>query len=86
MITGTLREPENWVRDYRDLDQFKRYLDETCDHKDLNEVFPDMQTTAERLAQKFYFWCKARWAETYSVSVSETEKTWASFKEDKRAA
>jgi 6-pyruvoyltetrahydropterin/6-carboxytetrahydropterin synthase len=71
-----------FVRDYRDLDKFKTWLDETCDHRDLNEVFSGMQTTAENLAYRFWEFCKSVWPECCSVAVSETPKTWAEFEED----
>jgi len=70
-----------FVRDYRDLDLFKKWLDETCDHKDLNEVFPGMQTSAENLCYTFYKWCKEMWPEVVCVRVSETPKTWAEYQE-----
>lgn len=82
-------QPDNigFVRDYRDLDTFKRYIDEEIDHRHLNEVIPAPpngslnNTTAEHLAYYFYQWCRARWPEVVSVSVSETPKTWARYLE-----
>lgn len=71
-----------FVRDYKELDAFKKYIDEEVDHRDLNEVFDPMQTTAENLAETFYIWCKDRWSETSSVAVSETPKTWAEYDEN----
>jgi 6-pyruvoyltetrahydropterin/6-carboxytetrahydropterin synthase len=68
-----------FVVDYRELDRFKRFLDMTCDHRDLNVVFEGMQTTAENLAYTFYRWCKEIWPETVMVKVSETPKTWATY-------
>lgn len=68
-----------FVVDYRELSRFKHYLDVTCDHRDLNEVFDGMQTSAENLAYTFYRWCKNMWPETYMVRVSETPKTWAEY-------
>jgi 6-pyruvoyltetrahydropterin/6-carboxytetrahydropterin synthase len=70
-----------FVRDYRDLDKFKKWLDETVDHKDLNEVLPSMQTTAENLAYFFYNVCRKQFSfhEITMVRVSETPKTWAEY-------
>lgn len=70
---------ECFVRDYRDLDKFKEYLDLCVDHRDLNEVFNGMQTSAENLAYRFYEFCKQFWPEVVEVRVSETPKTWAEF-------
>lgn len=69
-----------FVVDYRELDRFKHFLDVTCDHRDLNEVFGGMQTTAENLAYKFYEWCHKMWPEVCTVRVSETPKTWAEYR------
>lgn len=68
-----------FVRDYRDLNDFKEYLDAHIDHRHLNDIFET--TTAEALAQQFYFWAKSRWPEVHVVGVSETEKTWAWYYE-----
>ena len=80
ILEGKLRT-ECWVRDYRELDIFKKWIDAEVDHRDLNEVFSGMQTTAENLAYKF--WEKARYVfmitECTGVSVSETPKTWATY-------
>lgn len=71
---------EKWVRDYRDLDEFKQWIDNEIDHRDLNEVFEGIQTTAEVLAARFFYWCNDKWPETYAVLVSETPKTWAEYR------
>ncbi len=70
-----------FVRDYRELDALKTYIDETCDHRHLNEVLGDDCTTAEQLARHFYIWCRERWPEVTAVRVSETPKTWAEYRE-----
>ncbi len=69
----------DFVRDYRELNDFKRYLDDQIDHRHLNDIFE--VTTAEALAQQFYFWTKSRWPEVNAVGVSETNKTWAWYYE-----
>src|SRR5271166_5241409 len=74
VLTGRLN-PNCFVRDYRELDELKRFIDEEIDHKNLNDIF-EFQTTAENLAHNFYNWCKIRWPETSCVRVSETPKTW----------
>lgn len=71
-----------FVVDYRELDVFKCYLDGCLDHRDLNQVFPNMQTSAENIARKLFEWCYRRWPETVMVRVSETPKTWAEFSFD----
>jgi 6-pyruvoyltetrahydropterin/6-carboxytetrahydropterin synthase len=68
-----------FLRDYRELDEFKKYLDEEIDHRDLNMIFYGIQTSAENLAKIFFDWCRSRWPETCAVLVSETPKTWAEY-------
>lgn len=70
-----------FVRDYRELDALKNYIDETVDHRHLNDVFGDDKTSAEHLAKHFYGWCKARWPEVAAVRVRETPSSWAEYRE-----
>jgi 6-pyruvoyltetrahydropterin/6-carboxytetrahydropterin synthase len=67
-----------FVRDYRNLDILKKFIDQNWDHRDLNEVFP-YNPTAENLAGWLYQYCKGLWVETNGVRVSETDKTWAEY-------
>lgn len=69
-----------FVRDYRELDALKTYIDETFDHRHLNEILGDHNVTAEQIAQHFYDWCKARWQEVSAVRVSESPKSWAEYR------
>ncbi len=69
-----------FVRDYRELDALKIYIDETIDHRHLNDVLGDDSTTAERLAQHFYSWCAEKWPEITAVRVRETPKTCAEYR------
>ncbi len=69
-----------FVRDYLDLAELKRYIDDTLDHRHLNDVLGDDCVTAERMARHFYDWCHARWPEVRAASVSETPKTWAEYR------
>jgi 6-pyruvoyltetrahydropterin/6-carboxytetrahydropterin synthase len=69
-----------FVRDYRDLDALKRMIDETLDHRHLNDVLGHDRTTAEVLAAFVYDWCVERWPEVAAVRVSETPRTWAEYR------
>ena len=69
-----------FVRDYRDLSLLKRYIDETFDHRHLNDVLGHDRVTAEVLARHLFDWCRERFAETSAVRVSETPKTWAEYR------
>lgn len=75
-----------FIIDYRELDLFKQYLDAEFDHRDLNSVLPKgLNPTAECLARRFYFVAieiirGMRKDVKLAVSVSETPKTWATYR------
>ncbi len=69
-----------FVRDYRELAEFKNYLENEIDHRHLNDLFGDAFVTAEHLAYRFYSWCRDRWPEVSALKVSETPKTWAEYR------
>lgn len=69
-----------FVRDYRELNELKTYIDETVDHRHLNDVLGENNTSAEQIAKHFYDWCKTRWSEVVAVRVSESPKTWAEYR------
>lgn len=71
---------DGFVRDYHELAPLKHYIDESFDHRHLNDVLGHGQVTAEYLARHFYDWCKERLPETSAVRVSETPKTWAEYR------
>jgi 6-pyruvoyltetrahydropterin/6-carboxytetrahydropterin synthase len=79
VLSGSNVTDKGFIVDYRELDYFKRWLDTNYDHRDLNEVLPKLQTSAENLARHFYTFCKGRWPQTKMVRVSETPKTWAEY-------
>ena len=68
-----------FVRDYRELSALKDFLDETVDHRHLNDVLGHDRTTTEVLAHWLYDWCKGRWPEVVAVRVSETPSSWAEY-------
>jgi 6-pyruvoyltetrahydropterin/6-carboxytetrahydropterin synthase len=69
-----------FVRDYRELDALKRLIDETLDHRHLNDVLGHDRTTAEEIARWLFDWCQRRWPEVTAVRVSETPRTWAEYR------
>ncbi|MCJ8141164.1 6-pyruvoyl trahydropterin synthase family protein [Falsirhodobacter halotolerans] len=69
-----------FVRDYGELAPLKTWIDDTFDHRHLNDVLVDDMVTAEKLAKVIFDWCAARWPETAAVRVSETPKTWAEYR------
>jgi 6-pyruvoyltetrahydropterin/6-carboxytetrahydropterin synthase len=79
LASPTLNQ-HGFVRDYHELAPLKTYIDETLDHRHLNDVLGDDGTTAECLAKHLYDFCAGRWPETKAVKVSETPKTWAEYR------
>jgi 6-pyruvoyltetrahydropterin/6-carboxytetrahydropterin synthase len=81
-LSGTLNEV-GFVVDYRDLAPFKDYIDNTLDHRHLNDVL-EGNPTAERMSVILTH--KALGVldlppsvNRIKVSVSETPKTWADY-------
>ena len=79
-LEATKLNAHGFVRDYRELSAFKHYIDDTFDHRHLNDVLDHDMVTAEFLAHHFFTWCRERWPETSAVRVSETPKTWAVYR------
>jgi 6-pyruvoyltetrahydropterin/6-carboxytetrahydropterin synthase len=69
-----------FVRDYRDLDDFKKWMDETLDHRHLNEAMGGCSPSAENLAVWIFDLWSPRIPELTAVHVSETPKTWAVYR------
>lgn len=68
-----------FVQDFRNLDFFKKYIDEEIDHRHLNDVFSRDDITSEFLSYHFFHYCVKKIPQLYSVEVSETPKTWAIY-------
>lgn len=71
---------DGFVRDYRELDSLKTYIDTTFDHRHLNDVLGDDNVTAEKMAYHFYGWAKSKWPEVIAARVRETPKTMAEYR------
>ncbi len=69
-----------FVRDFGDLDTFKKWVDVELDHRHLNDVLGDLNPTAEHIAK----WIYDRWSdqlpELTAVKISETPRTWAEYR------
>lgn len=83
-LTGRVLDGTGMVLDYAQLAPVKDYLDQALDHRHLNDVLDD-NPTAENLAR--YLHAKLRelvdvpYTVTCEVAVSETPKTWASYRD-----
>ncbi|WP_051838772.1 6-pyruvoyl trahydropterin synthase family protein [Streptomyces sp. NRRL WC-3742] len=70
-----------FVRDYRDLDAFKKWMDDTLDHRHLNEAMGGgVSPSAENLAVWIFSLWTDQLPELTAVRVSETPKTWATYR------
>lgn len=73
-----------FVRDYRDLDAFKKWMDETLDHRHLNETMGGgYSPSAENLAIWIFDLWTGQLPELTAVHISETPKTWAVYRPDR---
>lgn len=68
-----------FVFDYRALDPIKKFIDEKLDHRHLNDVIPG-NPTAENIARYMYDKFFPLFPLLVAVSVSETEKTNATYR------
>lgn len=73
-------DPCDFVLDYGELRRFAQWVDVRLDHRNLNEVL-EFETTAENIARYIYEEWKGVWPSLVEVMVSETPKTWASYRE-----
>lgn len=71
-------DARGFVVDYGDLAPFGDMLRDRFDHRDLNDLLP--RTTAEDLTRYFFDWAKALWPQLVEVRVSETARTWVSYR------
>lgn len=69
-----------FVKDYRELEFVKMWIDKTFDHRHLNNVLPDgINPTAEYIAYFVFEKFKYELKQLISVTVKETEKTSATY-------
>jgi queuosine biosynthesis protein QueD len=77
--SGTL-DNFGFVVDFGDLKPLKDYIDNTLDHRHLNDVLDMYQPSAEKIARHLFDFCEELWPDRIAeVWVSETAKTWACY-------
>jgi len=69
-----------FVQDYGELAPIKKYIDENWDHRHLNDVLK-FQPSAELMAQHIYKLFKKDFPLISAISVKETPKTIATYRE-----
>lgn len=67
-----------FIKDYRELNFVKEYIDNTLDHRHLNDILP-FNPTAENMAKYLYDTFKKDLPELFAVEVCETPKTSAIY-------
>jgi len=67
-----------FVKDYRELQYIKEYIDNNLDHRHLNDIL-DFNPSAENIAKYLFDLFKNELPELYAVEVSETPKTTAVY-------
>ena len=63
-----------FVKDYKALNTVKQFIDETLDHRFLNDCIPE-HPTSENIARFLFDQFKPDMPELYAVEVSETPNT-----------
>lgn len=82
--------PPGFVADFKDLEPLARYIKDTLDHRNLNEVL-DFEPTSELIARHLAHWFLTHFTPAVAdrliqIRVSETEKTWATYTLHRRTA
>jgi len=77
-LKSTTLNSAGFVKDYRELDFVKEYIDLNLDHRHLNDIF-EFNPSAENISKYLYDIFKKNLPELYAVEVSETPKTTAIY-------
>lgn len=78
-LEATRLDEHGFVLDYGDLAEFKTWVDDTLDHRYLNDVVP-VSPTAENLARWLFDLWTTRIPLLAEVEVCETESTFARYR------
>lgn len=70
-----LDKTTGFVKDYRDLDVIKNWIDDYLDHRHLNDVFGDMQPSAENMCHWLFHKFEVMGIRLSAIELSETPKT-----------
>lgn len=78
-LASPVLDEVGFVVDYRALTGFSDWLDDTFDHRHLNDLV-DFNPTAENMTRYLYDTAKEMGLPVSAVSWSETPKTWATYR------
>ncbi|MGL5261024.1 MAG: 6-pyruvoyl trahydropterin synthase family protein [Bacteroides sp.] len=79
VLTGEVNK-DGFIIDYRKLDYIKQWIDETLDHRHLNDIF-DFQTSVENMSRYIYKKFKPELPQLKAIELSETPKTNCRYEE-----
>lgn len=83
VITAELKSESlnevGFVKDYRELEPIKKFVDNVMDHRHLNDVFVGHNPSAENMAKIIFDMFKEEIPQLSAISVSETPKTVARY-------
>jgi 6-pyruvoyltetrahydropterin/6-carboxytetrahydropterin synthase len=86
ILTSDTLDATGFVVDYGELGFVKDFIDNTWDHRHLNDAVPftTMNATAENMARTLAYYVHDRISDEYpnvrvAVSISETPKTWSTY-------
>lgn len=78
-------DQRGFVVDFRELDEVKSWIDDTLDHRHLNDVM-EGQPSAEAIARLVHGWCKANLppavaGKVIAVRAWETPRAYAEYRQ-----
>lgn len=77
-VSGPVNKQTGMVKDFYEIKaDLAAVIDGPCDHRYLNDVYPEMLTTAENLAGMWLIQLRALDPRYYAVRVYETDTCWA---------
>lgn len=79
VLQSTTVNDIGFVRDYGDMKEFGDYIDNTYDHRHLNNIV-DCNPTAENMCELLFNKFAGVYPELVAVRISETPRTWAEFR------
>ena len=76
VLSGDTLTEVGFIMDYGDMKPLKQMIDDTLDHRHLNDIAL-FNPTAENWSRRIFEWCVEQGWPVSAVGWSETPKTWA---------
>lgn len=78
-LTDDMLDQHGFVKDFGDFAPIKKYIDDTLDHKHLNDVL-EFNPTAELMAAHLFRIFSETFPQLCAVRIQETETSWAEYR------